>query len=95
MNSDYISIKNIVFLKNILEEINKAWLIMLHHLLGQLRQDIQLSRCLQIVSYLRRMEVFSEAELRLKFLHTREVCLKQALNGIEDTNGKLPFKIYI
>lgn len=65
---------------------------MLHHLLAQLKQDIQLSRCLQIVSYLRRMEVFTEAELRLKFLHTREVWLKQSLNSIVESCGKLQYQ---
>ncbi|KAK4887329.1 hypothetical protein RN001_003600 [Aquatica leii] len=78
---------DIPIFKSILDEINKSWLIMLHHLLIQLKQDLQLSRCLQIVSYLRRMEVFTEAELRLKFLQAREVWLKHCLNSIENISA--------
>ncbi|KAK5644122.1 hypothetical protein RI129_007967 [Pyrocoelia pectoralis] len=83
----YMKHPDILIFKNILDEINKSWLIMLHHLLKQLKEDLQLSRCLQIVSYLRRMEVFTEAELRLKFLQAREVWLKRCLSKIVDTNA--------
>ncbi|KAB0799904.1 hypothetical protein PPYR_07784 [Photinus pyralis] len=83
----YAKHPDILIFKNILGEINKSWLIMLHHLLKQLKEDLQLSRCLQIVSYLRRMEVFTEAELRLKFLQAREAWLKQCLSKIVDTNA--------
>ncbi|KAF5280504.1 hypothetical protein FQA39_LY18049 [Lamprigera yunnana] len=83
----YIKHSDISIFKSILDEINKSWLVMLHHLLVQLRQDLQLSRCLQIVSYLRRMEVFTEAELRLKFLQAREVWLKSCLNSIDSSNA--------
>lgn len=61
---------------------------MLHELLACLRQDLQLPRCIQIVSLLRRMEVFTESELRLKFLQARDTWLKSSLAAIPNDDRK-------
>lgn len=45
---------------------------LLRALLEQLSGGVTLSECLQCVSYLRRLQAFSEAELRLRFLQCRE-----------------------
>lgn len=60
---------------------------MLHQLLNQLKQELTLPKCLQIVSHLRRMQVFTETELRLKFLQTRNTWLQSCLNAIPKDNG--------
>lgn len=55
---------------------------MLTQLLNELKCDLQLPKCLQVVGYLRRMQAFSPAELKLKFLQTRDNWLKEILSNI-------------
>ncbi|KAJ8942524.1 hypothetical protein NQ318_005228 [Aromia moschata] len=88
---------DIPIFKSILDDVNKAWLLMLHQLLSQLRQELALPKCLQIVSHLRRMEIFTESELRLKFLQTRDCYLKECLKTIprDDVNHHLTKTIEI
>lgn len=75
-------------LQSILDDVNRAWLLMLHQLLNQLKQDLGLPRCLQIVGHLRRMEVFTELELKLKFLQARGHWLEHCLKYIPKDDGK-------
>lgn len=69
-------------------DVEKSWSVMLNQLLNQLRQDLALPKCLQIVSHLRHMEVFTETELRLKFLQTRNTWLQKCLDSIAKDDGK-------
>ncbi|XP_052888630.1 conserved oligomeric Golgi complex subunit 8 [Anopheles moucheti] len=73
------------------EAVEAAWHTMLMQLLAQLRTDLQLPKCLQVVGYLRRMQAFSTSELKLKFLQTRTSWLKDLLASIptEDTHVHL------
>lgn len=61
---------------------------MLDQLVNQLRTDLQLSRCLQIVGYLRRMQAFTSKELRLKFLQARNTWYVSTLDSIPRDDGE-------
>ncbi|XP_034242696.1 conserved oligomeric Golgi complex subunit 8 isoform X2 [Thrips palmi] len=73
---------NIPIIANVVNEVETAWLSMLQQLLSTLRTDLPLPSVLQIVGYLRRMELFSEVELRLKFLQCRDSWLQAMLTAI-------------
>lgn len=73
--------------QNVVNEVETAWLSMLQQLLSTLRTDLPLPSVLQIVGYLRRMELFSEAELRLKFLQCRDSWLQALLAAIPKDDG--------
>ncbi|XP_030763753.1 conserved oligomeric Golgi complex subunit 8 isoform X2 [Sitophilus oryzae] len=73
---------DIPIFKSILKDVNDAWFLMLHQLLSQLKQDLTLSKCIQIVGHLRLMEIFTELELKLKFLQARGYWLEQCLKYI-------------
>lgn len=61
---------------------------MLKKLLAQLKTDLQLTKCLQVVGFLRRMQAFSPAELKLVFLQARDSWLTNILANIPSNNRK-------
>lgn len=60
---------------------------MITQLLLELKCDLTLPKCLQIIGYLRRMQAFSSSELKLKFLQTRDVWFREILSDIPKGDG--------
>ena len=58
--------------KNVAADIEISRHLMLSQLIQQLQGNVQLPVCLRLVGLMKRMAVFSETQLRLKFLQVGE-----------------------
>jgi hypothetical protein len=78
--------------QSIVTEIESSWSGMVGQVVGSLRGDLPLPRCLQLVGLLRSMDAFTEPELRIKFLQARDSWLQGLLNAIpKDDRKKILF----
>lgn len=78
----------VIVFQGIGRDVERSLGLMLSQLLQQLRGSLQLPACLRVVGFLRRMEVFSDTELRLKFLQARGSWLQGVLKAIPTDDGK-------
>ena len=60
---------------------------MLKQLLAQLKTNLQFNQCLKVIGIIRRMDVFGESELRVKFIQLRDIWLQAILSTIPTTNA--------
>lgn len=77
---------DIPIFSSILNDVDKEWKLMLKNLLNSLKHEITLSKCLQIMGHIRRMAVYTETELQLKFLQNRNYFLQSCLSSIPNDN---------
>ena len=75
-------LKHIPMMQGIARDVANTMELMQYQLLQLLGTNIQLPACLKTIGYLRRMGVFEEGELRIKFLQTRNSWLQQTLTAI-------------
>jgi hypothetical protein len=78
--------------QDIVESVRSSALLMRFQLLKQLQSQIQLPRCLQIVGFLRRLDMYvntttAECTLRMEFLRCRTMWLQQILQEIPCSNA--------
>ncbi|KZC07678.1 PREDICTED: conserved oligomeric Golgi complex subunit 8 [Dufourea novaeangliae] len=80
---------DIPIISSIVAEIESSWSGMVGQVVGSLRGDLPLPRCLQLVGLLRSMDAFTEPELRIKFLQARDSWLQSLLNTIPKDDANL------
>lgn len=78
--------KDAPLIQTISNELSQCKELMINQLLKELYGDIQLPVALKIIGYLRRINVYDETELRIKFLYARDAWLKNLVKEVTVTN---------
>lgn len=65
----------IPIIANMADDVRATADVMLEQLHSQLRGNIQVTACLRVIGFLRRLEVYDESQLRVSFLKCREAWL--------------------
>jgi hypothetical protein len=63
--------------------------VLIAQLHQQLRTNVQLPQCLKIIGLLRRLEVYSESELRINFLKCRDAWLQSMIDTVPNSTPYL------
>eukprot|EP01104_Vermistella_antarctica_P014689 TRINITY_DN4675_c0_g2_i1.p1 TRINITY_DN4675_c0_g2~~TRINITY_DN4675_c0_g2_i1.p1 ORF type:complete len:644 (-),score=165.62 TRINITY_DN4675_c0_g2_i1:780-2711(-) len=72
---------------DIVSDVRQSTNVLLAQLLQRLRSNIQLPMCLRIIGFLRRLGRYSELELRINFLRSRDAWLQTVIAGIPTANA--------
>jgi len=77
---------HVPLIKSIAMDVEKLKHVMLQQLFHQLKGNIQLPVCLKLIGYLRRMELYREDQLRMKFLQARGSWLRNIIKSVPKTD---------
>ena len=77
---------SIPVIAKIVKDVELATQRMLKSLIQQLRGQIGLPQCLRTIGYLRRLDYFTETELRIKFLQCRDTYLQYVLDQVPNAD---------
>jgi hypothetical protein len=73
--------------ETIASEVDAVSRVMMEQLLEKLQTNIQLAECLRVVGYLRRLNVFDDAEMKRSFLERRGMWIKGSLRELHNNNA--------
>eukprot|EP01094_Clydonella_sp_ATCC50884_P025672 TRINITY_DN6852_c0_g1_i1.p1 TRINITY_DN6852_c0_g1~~TRINITY_DN6852_c0_g1_i1.p1 ORF type:complete len:549 (-),score=163.46 TRINITY_DN6852_c0_g1_i1:219-1865(-) len=73
--------------QGVVKDVESSTALMLSHLHQQLRTNVQLPACLRIIGFLRRLGLYSEAEMRVCFLQSRDLWLQSIVDSIPTANA--------
>lgn len=72
----------IPLIQQICDDVKQSLQLMLKQLLQQLKTNIQFPQCLKIIGLIRRLDIYNESQLRIKFLQLRDCWLQKLLENI-------------
>jgi hypothetical protein len=72
----------IPLIQQIVNDVKSCLQLMLKQLLQQLKTNIQFPTCLKIIGLIRRLDIYTESQLRIKFLQLRDCWLQNLLENI-------------
>lgn len=81
-----LRLDTIPIVQNVAREVAQTMEMMVSELIQVLTTDIKLPQALKTVGFIKRMQLFSEVELRMVFLQARDVFLRTSLQGIPSTD---------
>ncbi|XP_002123181.2 conserved oligomeric Golgi complex subunit 8 [Ciona intestinalis] len=82
-------VSDIPALNTVIGDVQRTTQLMLEQLLNQLHSTLSLPACLKTVGFIRRLDCFSEVELRVKFLQARNSWLDGLLAVVPSGGGEL------
>jgi conserved oligomeric Golgi complex subunit 8 len=78
---------NVSVVQVLVKQTSDVGKTMLNALLAKLATNIQLPECLRCMGYLRRINAFSEPDLRLQFLSCREEWINRLVDDLEENDS--------
>ncbi|KRZ89185.1 Conserved oligomeric Golgi complex subunit 8 [Trichinella sp. T8] len=74
-------LQDVPLVQDIARQVKNQRNYLLECCLEQLRSDLNLTQCLKIISFLRRMAIYTESELRMQFLFARDEWIQRCLDA--------------